>query len=156
MPFNTTRFDSLFRNVKVTDGGPSDLMSDFRPRIDSRGLNAASGVFTPGSTPVVSPRGIPQLDGNQLGSYPFPSHLRSGSVASSGNSSESGIAGFSFAAAAQRAANLPLTLAISPPRKEAPAFPPVRRNKKGQRIDPVVSNYNREEVQRVKKIKMCT
>ena len=72
LPFQTKKFPAVFRDTKINTG-PVDLLSDFRPRMESRtasGLNATSGVFTPRtSTPasVYSPYGgIANLDGASL------------------------------------------------------------------------------------------
>lgn len=156
LPFRTKKFPGIFRDTKINVA--VDLLTgqnvSYRPRMDSHGLSATSEAFTPRTnspyTPVFSPGGgIPQLDGQTL-AHRLP-HLRTNSLTSSGNSSESGVN--SWATVAKSSSSLPFTNLI---RKEASFEPPkaVLRNLKGHRVDETL-DYDRDEVQRLKKLKMC-
>ena len=71
LPFQQKKFQGGFRESKIMVPGQVDLLSDFRPRVDSRtSLNATSGVFTPRTTTPSSyyspAAGISNLDGQAM------------------------------------------------------------------------------------------
>ena len=154
LPFQKKKFPGIFREGKIVLPGQIDLPSDFRPRVDSKtSLNAASGVFTPRTTTpssVYSPlASIPNLDGAAMGLKNL--HLREHSTDSTVNSSESG--GGTWATVTKKGANRPfkdLVRTTSEPTPESV----IKRNRKGQRIDEPME-YDRDQVQRFKKLKSC-
>lgn len=181
LPFRTKKFTGIFRDTKLVTG-PVDLLTGnapIRPRMDSHGLSATSEVFTPRTnspfSPVYSPRsGIPQIDGQMLAQR-MP-HLRTTSITSSGNTSDSGIS--SWAAVTKASASIPFQDLVRNAQQRGSAFhvrrdadmpsqartisgasDPMKpkeifRNKHGQRIDEPL-DYDRDEVQRLKKVKFC-
>ena len=75
-------------------------------------------------------------------------HLRDNSVESSGNSSEGG----TWATVTSKNAHRPLKNLVRS--NTEPAESGIKRNKKGQRLDEPME-YDRDEVQRIKKMKSC-
>lgn len=161
LPFRTTRFAGVFRDMKINLGGKYlDLLTGAPPPPRNREnsiMSATSGIFTPRTTTPASTHtsggSIPQLDGQ----LPTRSNLlRTDSVASSITSlsiSNSDLTAKpnSWAKLATTAADLPQTDFV-PQREQVPV---VRHNKKGQRIDPPIPGVDDQELARVKKIKMC-
>ncbi|KAK4541043.1 hypothetical protein LTR36_008412 [Oleoguttula mirabilis] len=156
LPFPTVKLGSIFRESKISVPGSVDLLTGQppRPRIDSRGLSATSGVFTPRTNSPFSPgRGpIPQLDGQTTISQRLP-HLRNNSIASSGNSSESASANSWATVAKTSSARLYSELPPTPTNSTSPPKS-ILRNLKGQRVDQTLE-YDRDEVLRLKRLKMC-
>jgi len=148
-PFSKAKFAGILQESKANNN-PYDLLGDLRR--DSRALSGASSAFTPrNATPFFTPGGgIPQIDGPGLTFR--PPHLRSDSLASSTNSSDNGVK--TWAGAAKVAAALPFTDLPRPTSQHAGFTSAITRNKKGQRLD-VALEYDREEVQRLKKLKCC-
>lgn len=154
LPFATTKFADLFRDTKIGVPGQLDLLTGPpRPRVDYKGLNAASSVFTPRTaTPASSTyspyRDISNLDG-AVGAV-RNIHLRENSVASSGDSSDVASTGM-WSTVASKNAHKPLTELPRPPSEPANS---VKRNRKGQRLDSELE-YDHDEVHRIKKLKSC-
>ncbi|KAK3679988.1 hypothetical protein LTR78_000365 [Recurvomyces mirabilis] len=157
LPFRTVKFDRIFRDLKTVVNTP-DLLTGISPRRDSHALSGASSAFTPRSITPITPRyatpasnGMSQLDG-------VSGHLRSMSLTSS--NSESG--GSTWATLAKARADRPLTdlRKMSSPADVQDLGPPnlrkssISRNRAGQRIDDSF-DYDRDEVQYLKKMKMC-
>ena len=156
LEYRTVKFPNLFRDKKlVAPGQQMDLLTGPHPRLDSSTpLNAASGVFTPcTNTPntALSPlRSISSLnlDGQTM-AVKAP-HSRQDSCTSSGAISETD--GGSWSTVAKKNAHLPLADILRP----LPGLREnvIKRNKKGQRVDEQM-DYDRDEVQRIKKLKSC-
>ena len=150
LPFATKKFPDIFRETKINLPGQWDLLTG-RPRVDSHGLNAASGVFTPRTgTPgtIGSPLGsMRNLDGQLLTSRNH--HLRSDSTISLAGSVDNGPT--TYARMAIKNAHQPF---IDLPRAPPVTKETVKRNRHGQRIDDELE-YDRDEVQRIKKMKSC-
>jgi hypothetical protein len=165
LPFQMKKFDGIFKDAKLVTTPPDFITGNnigIRQRVDSNGLNATSDPFTPGirtvtpriSTPYSSTYSpVPQVDGP--GSAPYRTdHTRSTSIASSENTSDSGIGGHTWAGMAKMSAGKPFT-EVKPRKNQDKAQPKeVLRNIRGQRIDEPL-DYDRDEVQRIKKLKMC-
>ena len=144
LKLNTKKFPELFRETQIL--GQMDLLGGIRGRVDSRNsvLNGASGVFTPRtSTPatgvatVYSSRDASLGSASAVSSTPEP-NPNMWSVVTAKN------------------AHRPLI------DKTRPVVEPtqtitrnqVKRNKHGERID-IELDYNRDDVQRIKKLKSC-
>ncbi|KAH9827470.1 zinc finger protein [Teratosphaeria destructans] len=154
LPFRTVKFGDIFRDSKLVTTMP-DLLTGtaaaYRPRVDSSGLSADSAVFTPRTGTPYSPAYSPGVQRN--------SHLRAASITSSLNSSEpdtpvTGAIG-SWSNIAKASASKPF-VDIKPrtASNSADMHMEILRNVKGQRIDPPLE-YDKDEVQRLKKIKLC-
>ncbi|KAI6869113.1 hypothetical protein KC338_g3666 [Hortaea werneckii] len=165
LEFKTTKLPGVFREAQPQIASPALLTGPlntnaqaFRPRVESCGLSATSEVFTPRTASPFSPftssgAQLHQLDGQVLAQR-LP-HLRSTSMASSAESSDSGTAGLgSWAAITKASSALPLTEIPKASRPFETASKTISRNIKGQRIDEPM-DYDKDEVQRLKRIKMC-
>lgn len=158
LPFDTVKFPGIFRDTKINVMGSTlDLLTGqpLRPRVDTRGLSATSDVFTPRSgspfSPFSPPRnGIPQLDGQAVAQR--APHLRTASIASSDSFGPPN-AGGSWAAITKASSAMPFT-DLPPAARTAEPAKTISRNIKGQRIDEPL-DYDKDEVARLKKIKMC-
>ena len=148
LPLRQKKIPGVFRDTKTTLPGPLNVYTDPRTRVGSNtSLNAASGVFTPRTqTPALSsPFGsVTSFDHNAMTGLPY--HRADSSM----DDSENG--GGTWAKVTSRHAHRPVKeLVVSPPRVSAPT---IQRNKKGYRLDSTMQ-YDREEVQRLKKLKAC-
>ena len=136
LPYHKAKFPDIFRDSKVFVPG---------------GLNANSDVFTshtgtPGS--IHSPvDGISSQDGQPLAMH--SRYFRADSFSSFGASSENGAA--TWATVTTKNAHRPLK---DIPRASSDATDVIKRNKYGQRLDNDLE-YDRDEVQRMKKLKSC-
>ncbi|KAK3701203.1 hypothetical protein LTR37_015582 [Vermiconidia calcicola] len=152
LPFQKAKFPGIFRDNKISIQGQTDLLTGQPPaRVDSgRSLNANSVAFTPRTgTPasVYSPYSTAATLGGQPMSVRNP-HVRNESIASSANDSDTG---GSWATVTKKNAHQPFTGVLRTTTNSQDA---VSRNRKGQRLDTNLE-YNREEVQRIKKMKAC-
>lgn len=146
LPFRSKKFPGIFRENKIILPGQIDLLTgtESRGRVDSRNtLNANSGVFTPRTgTPasIYSPLGsITNLDGHVTG--------QSSPTVPTGPAT--------WANLATKNAHKPLIDLARPPKPTIEGTPDtVKRNKQGQRLDSEL-DYDRDEVQRIKKLKSC-
>jgi hypothetical protein len=141
LPVERFKIPGIFRDAKLVLS-PVLARSDSRVRVGSNtSLNAASTVFTPRTnTPanLSSPLGsVGSLDQNSLAR-----------VDSQDASSDAGM----WSTVASRNAHRPMKDMTT--REHTGPAPSIKRNKYGQRIDAPM-NYDREEVQRVKKLKAC-
>ncbi|KAI7017328.1 hypothetical protein KC355_g3723 [Hortaea werneckii] len=165
LEFKTIKFPGVFHETQppvVPPGlltGPLNTNAQtFRPRVESCGLSATSEVFTPRtaspfSSFTSSGAQLHQLDGQVLAQR-LP-HLRSTSMTSSAESSDSGAAGLgSWAAITKASSALPYTEIPKASRPFETAAKTISRNIRGQRIDEPM-DYDKDEVQRLKRIKMC-
>ena len=159
MPFKTSKFNGIFRETKINVGGPVDFLTGLGMRKDSA-LNATCGVFTPRSeTPfnrLYSPgSNVPLLDLEPLPVRKASSHhLRTDSITLSVTSNENGSS--SWAAKAKSSAALPFTDLVRTPAASETVVEvkSIRRNRRGQRLDSDL-DYDRDEVQRMKRLKCC-
>lgn len=150
LPLRQKKIPGIFRDVQTTLPGPLHIRTDSRMRPgSSTSLNAASSVFTPRTqTPSLSsPFGsVTSFDHNAMTGRPY--HRAEASM----NGSSAEIDDGSWSQVASRNAHRPVKdLVASPPRLPAPT---IQRNKKGYRIDTVIQ-CDRNEVQRLKKLKAC-
>ncbi|KAK0264199.1 hypothetical protein LTR91_010182 [Friedmanniomyces endolithicus] len=170
LPYPTAKFPTIFRDTKISIP-PVDLFADpapFRPRIDSRGLNAACEAFTPGrsntNTPLSSylPKRLSPIH-NLLEptSSPdsLPQHLRTFSSTSVSSSDASNPPSFSWALVAKSSAarllsSAPTSSSAATPSNGTSVAKEILRNRAGHRVDEPL-DYDREEVIRLKKLKMC-
>lgn len=141
LPYQTARFPGIFRETKI------NAVEAIRSlRISTNGLNAVADTFSPSATPRSH-----TPDGKYL-----PVRQHSASVSSAGVSSENGSGqgngAFTWSAVARTNQHKPVTTAYQ--RENTEPINPIRRNKQGYRLDDI-PEYNREEVQRVKALKMC-
>lgn len=135
--------------------GPPDLLSthSFRPRVDSRGLSATSEVFSPKTQTPFSPLGYAATNGiPHMNEQLRNQRLRNMSIESSATSSEAGLG--SWAAVTKSSSGLPFTDLPKSTRPVEPEEKLVLRNIKGQRVDEPLE-YDRDEIQRLKKHKLC-
>ncbi|KAK4962288.1 hypothetical protein LTR28_004575 [Elasticomyces elasticus] len=157
LQFSTTKFEGLFRNTKVDLHG-KDLLSDFPP-FNRASLHQSTlqnvfrplspiGSRKPSSTATngpISPKNTATL------SHRAP-RMRQDSSTTSNSSEISQPKSNTWAAAAQRAAAR--TLEDRPARKMSqPGV--IRRNRKGQRIDPALPPYNKTDCQRIRNLRLC-
>jgi hypothetical protein len=149
LPFTKVKFSGIFRNSKI-NLSQMDLLTGRPQRADSRvGLNGASDIFTPRSmTPVFqSPfSSNANLPSAAVGA-PL-SHVRTNSFASSGNTSDKEA---TWAVVTRKNQHKPLA---DLPRPAPEPVDTVKRNRAGQRVD-IPGDYDRDEVQRIKKLKSC-
>lgn len=148
-----------FRKVKISgifhEGKSSLLPPQYLSgqRIEYRSdLNASSDIFTPRHTPptLQSPFGsTASLARKPM--TPVLAHVRTDSLASSGTTSDT--VSSTWATVTSKNKNRPLTDTLRPVSNE-PLDTSVKRNRAGQRID-TPGEYDREEVQRLKKLKGC-
>ncbi|OCL12585.1 hypothetical protein AOQ84DRAFT_372948 [Glonium stellatum] len=138
LPFNTKKFDIIFRDSKINVFGTlNGFPAPFPPRSRSMaqlGLVTPQNMIqqqtrTPSVSTVASVENISTLHASQQPTW-----------------------------ATKAAAAPPLAASPSPTykassRDDNPAT--ISRNRVGQRVDPPVRNYDKEEVNRVKNIKMC-
>ncbi|KAF2490101.1 hypothetical protein BU16DRAFT_170516 [Lophium mytilinum] len=146
LPFRTQKFEGLFRDTKIlnpdrpTYGLPPSFPPAFNPQMGRQAMIAGNVNNTPGSSPYLSRNpSISTVASNDLSG--FPALVPQPTTVTWAN----------------RAAAPP-----PPPKSPPPKFAPasstpttVPRNRAGQRVDPQSANYNKEEVNRVKNLKMC-
>ncbi len=158
-PFDSVLNDLPFRKVKLSSifceskGSIGQMYQFSGQRVDSRiSLSATSEVFTPRTTtpslrsPFSSVTAAPREE-----MRPPPKHMRTDSITSSGNTSDNNAS--TWATVTSKNKHRPLTDRLRRPSNE-PVEPPIKRNRAGQRID-IPGDYDRDEVQRVKKMKGC-
>ncbi|KAJ9660725.1 hypothetical protein H2201_006804 [Coniosporium apollinis] len=130
LPFMTKKFENLFRSSKINLYGNQSQITPFAPP----GL---------GTTPLygnpISNQAFPLLPTKEP-STPTLTTSWAAALAKPGPSPSLTPAAPLKAAAASTLAPTPTT---------------ILHNRKGQRIDPAVRNYDKEEVSRVKRLKMC-
>ncbi|KAK5119010.1 hypothetical protein LTR62_000221 [Meristemomyces frigidus] len=145
LPFPTTRFAGIFRETKLVLSPPDLLTGYVDLRRDSRTLSGASDAFTPRSGTPVTRYGTPSYINES------PAHLRTVSTTSSNSDNINTWAGKVKASAA-----LPFMdkTSASPVSSALTGSSDIPRNRAGQRIDETLE-YDREEVQRLKRLKMC-
>ncbi|GAB7357770.1 hypothetical protein MBLNU459_g0419t1 [Dothideomycetes sp. NU459] len=153
LPFLTTSMGTIFRNTKIDKHGAIDYLPQYEPSVsDLADAALGPGLMTPpSSTPPYSSLSHSRLDhASSLTSY--ASHLRKTSVESSANCSDPALPkSATWASTAKKVAGLPVTTAARLPEKDLG----IRRNKKGQRLDPPTTEFRKDEVDRLKKMKLC-
>ncbi|GAB7357987.1 hypothetical protein MBLNU230_g0154t1 [Neophaeotheca triangularis] len=148
LPFQTAKFPGIFRDTKINLTGEN-------ARNLREHTNVLNGIAT--FSPIATPRSLTPA------SAPIGSHLpvrqqpsRQDSTSSAGVPSENGSGrsngAFTWSAVARTNQHKPVTTAYQ--RENAEPSKDVKRNKQGYRLDDI-PEYNREEVQRVKGLKMC-
>ncbi|KAK5711479.1 hypothetical protein LTR17_018415 [Elasticomyces elasticus] len=163
LPYRTTKFPDVFRETKIMTTPTMDLLTDpvpYRPRIDSRGLNVACEAFTPGrsNTPLTTPSPnilSPISNGLRptISQDSLPQHMRTFSSTSISSDASNGN---SWAVVAKSSAARPLTSTtrVPTPTNITSVTKEILRNRHGHRVDETL-DYDREEVQRLKRLKMC-
>lgn len=154
LPFQTISMGQLFRNTKIDAYGAIDYLREYEP-VPTNMVTAilSPGMMTPpSSTPPCSSRSNSRLD-MAAATISYASHLRKASIESSPNSSDTALPKpVTWASTAKKVANLPVTVAPRVARVEPGVL---RRNKKGQRLDPPTPEFKKDEVNRLKKMKLC-
>ncbi|KAK5167830.1 uncharacterized protein LTR77_007529 [Saxophila tyrrhenica] len=149
MPFRKLKLAGIFQETKnhqtYCSGGQ---------RVDSRiSLNATSEAFTPrNATPVGQSFSVQSPPSSAAGlENARPSfHARTDSITSSGNNSD--VANSTWATVISKNKLRPLADTLR--RQSVEPAATIKRNRAGQRID-VPGDYDRDEVQRIKKLKGC-
>ncbi|KAK4978371.1 hypothetical protein LTR66_010622 [Elasticomyces elasticus] len=157
LQFDTTKFEGLFRNTKIDLHG-KDLLSDFPP-FSTASLHQSNlqKVFRPlspiGSQKTSSTATSGPISPKTTATLPHrQSRMRQDSSATSNSSEISQSKSNTWAAAAQKAA------ARSLEDRPVPKMSPpgvIRRNRKGQRIDPALPPYNKNDCQRIRNLRLC-
>lgn len=149
LPLRHTRIPGVFHNTGLILPPHKDFHPNAREGFGSNNsLNANSSIFTPRTTTpanLSSPFGsVTSLDQHSTAGGPYPR------VDSVDNSSDAG--GGTWATVTRKNAHRPVeNMVITPTRG---ILPSVHRNKQGQRVD-MAMEYDRSEVQRIKKLKSC-
>ncbi|KAH7355776.1 hypothetical protein BKA66DRAFT_429513 [Pyrenochaeta sp. MPI-SDFR-AT-0127] len=162
LPYNTKKFPGLFRESKIVPWGSNSFVSSQPPTPIGSGspnlktFNMLSGLPTRFPAPARPP-------GNQLMDSPIPSKAMmmnlprtpsSSTLASDGFPSLKPIPATTNSWAAKAAAPVP-SVSESPLYKPANREEVIARNRIGQRVDPPCKDYDKAEVDRIKKMKMC-
>lgn len=150
LPFEMTRMTHIFRNTKLEVHKGQDYLQCLE--VESANMlpcviNTQLGVITPPlSTPTLSVR-----SDSRLGDV----HPRTPSLASSTTSLEPALSKpTTWASISKKASALPVTISDKLIVKQ-PTLSGIRRNKLRQRLDPPPPEYKKDEVNRVKKLKLC-
>jgi hypothetical protein len=160
LPYTKHKFPGLFRDSKIVLSGAAPTynytpLAQTTPASSSPGLktyNILSGLPTrfpaPNRPPSIMDSPLPSRAA--LATSNMPRTPSSSTLASDGASQ----AKPSYASYAAKAA-------AEPPRVTAPTYKPmnrdegISRNRAGQRVDPPSKDYDKVEVDRVKKMKLC-
>lgn len=141
LPFPTFQLLTLFRNTGVDGHGQIDQAHE-PPSMTTLRSGIGSGVLTPSSTPKSLSRPLSRQDIANL-----PSRSRVTSPVPGPQ------AATTWAMISQKVADQPLTMTSQ--LNKPVSVPGIRRNKKGQRIDPTPPDYKKDEVDRLRKMKLC-
>lgn len=158
LPFEKHRMPDVFRNTTIDK--TRDHISAFEPKMPVNIFPSVIGTPFGLMTPPVSMRTTPSLrSDSRLGA--FQSEVKSEmqprtmSLSSSSTSVENAIPKpMTWASLANKTKAAPVTMSATLLKKEAPV-PTIRRNKLGQRLDPPPPEYKKDEVNRLKKMKLC-
>ncbi|KAF2190134.1 hypothetical protein K469DRAFT_657856 [Zopfia rhizophila CBS 207.26] len=148
LPFATKKLPGLFRDTKLYVWGAQPAIRGYTPPI-AKTYPIVSGL--PARFP---PPRREASQGSLNGSPILPNRTPSNSTLAS-NDVFPALANPQAKSWAAKAAAPP------PPVTEAPTYKPssreelIARNRAGQRVDPPCRDYNKEEIDRVKKLKMC-
>ncbi|KAF2651412.1 hypothetical protein K491DRAFT_90377 [Lophiostoma macrostomum CBS 122681] len=151
LPFRTTKFPGLFRDAKV------DRLQS-RTSIPAKTYNVIQGM------PTRFPPAPRQVSSNSLLNSPIMAHViphiprtpSTSSLASSEGVAAKPVPIVNNSWAAKAAAPPPpVNPDSSPAYKPANREDSISRNRQGQRVDPPCRDYDKAEVDRVKKMKMC-
>jgi hypothetical protein len=167
LPYNTHKFEGLFRSEKIAPTYPqAGVIGSIIPVANginggpcaspavAKNYNIISGLPSRFPAPVRSNIQSPLMD-SPIPTSVLPNLPRTPSSSSFASMDGPIPAKPAFMNYAAKAA-LP-----APPTPESPAYKPVNReeviarNRTGQRIDPPCRDYDKTEVDRIKKIKMC-
>lgn len=166
LEYPKAKLPGTFLDRKVHSVKSPQLGSKYRhgTALELRGLSGASHSFSPRTSTPYTPASfsphsaLPELSiHSRMNGHP---HIRSNSTTSSllsiSDASINADLG-AWAKIAKNSATLPLTDLTHRPPSSLPPDPttqPIRRNRKGQRLDDPLS-YERDEVQTLKKMKYC-
>jgi len=162
LPFQSTRIPDVFRNTRIEQHKDLDYIQSLEPmplNVLPSVIGTPLGVLTPPlSTPTLSVRSDSRQEKAHSGTtLAEKTHLRTNSVASSANSGSENTTTpkpMTWASVSKKSAALPVTVSSKLLLKASP-LPGIRRNKLGQRLDPSPPEYKKDEVSRVKKLKLC-
>lgn len=152
LPFASVGMPEIFRNTKVGSHQTIDhtqKLEGLPQAFASPLIGRQFGVMTPPpSTPSLSIRSDSRAE---------VIHAVKTSVSTSSSEalerSPPRAQPLSWASTAKKASALPTTVSIKPVRKET--TPTIRRNKHGQRLDPAPPEFKKDEVNHVRKLKLC-
>ncbi|KAF1847003.1 uncharacterized protein K460DRAFT_51679 [Cucurbitaria berberidis CBS 394.84] len=161
LPYSTKRFPGLFRDSKIVVWGsasvphqPTTPLGSASPGMKT--FNMLSGLPTRFPAPARSP-------GNSLMDSPIPARALMMNLPRTPSSSTLASDGFPTSKPALAATNswAAKAAAPAPAVPDSPLYKPanreevIARNRTGQRVDPPSKDYDKAEVDRIKKIKMC-
>lgn len=158
LPYKTIRFPRLFRDSKIVLPGAPGAYASLAQSSPARNYTMLSGLPTrfppPARSAAVMDSPLPSRA--VLAASNMPRTPSSSTVASDQNISIKPAATPGTWAAKAAAPPPP-----PPPRAASPAYKPmnrdevISRNRDGQRVDPPTKDYDKAEVDRVKKLKLC-
>ncbi|KAF1941492.1 hypothetical protein EJ02DRAFT_347714 [Clathrospora elynae] len=165
LPYNTKKFPGLFRDTKLVVWGASNAFIPPQPTTLKEPLSYSpktfsilSGLPTRFPAPPRSPsNGEPLMDSPLPGKawLNLPRTPSSSTLASDGYPAIKPVPVTMNSWAAKAAAPAP-PVTHSPVYKPANREEVIARNRAGQRVDPPCKDYDKTEVDRIKKIKMCS
>lgn len=162
LPYTTKKFSGLFRDSKLVVWGASNSFSP-------------AGPGTPGGSPSPNPKIFNMLSGLPS-RFPAPARVPSSSLMDSPVPAKASLMSLPRTPSSSTLASdgypalKPASMINSwaakaaappPPSSEVPEYKPadreevIARNRAGQRVDPPSKDYDKTEVDRIKKIKMC-
>ncbi|KAF9700746.1 hypothetical protein EKO04_002026 [Ascochyta lentis] len=156
LPYGTKKFPDIFRDSKIVEGGINTFAGKQRHSTDTalsahKVYDISTGL--PGRFPAPPP---------QLMDSPIPARATAVGLPRTPSSSTIASDGFTTARAPHVANSWAAKAAApAPPMSTSPAYEPadrnkvIARNRAGQRIDPPFKDYEKTEVDRVKKLKLC-
>ncbi|RAR09965.1 ccch zinc finger domain-containing protein [Stemphylium lycopersici] len=168
LPYKTDKFPGIFRSTKLVVWGPGAVFSPFPQSSTTAGVIETKGILNdfatstgfpsrfPAPTPTQRPSGSPLMDSPLPTRAMLSSMPRTPSTSTLASDSVPTIkrvpAPMNYAA---KAAMPPPPAPASPLYKPANRDEIIARNRLGQRVDTPCKDYDKTEVDRVKRIKMC-
>jgi hypothetical protein len=161
LPYTTKKFPGLFRESKIVLNGAAGVYN-YAPPLATNPISPSSGpksygIFSglPTRFPAPTrPTGLmdsPLPSRAALATSNMPRTPSSSTLASDGGSQVKP----SVTWAAKAAAAAPAAPTVSPPYRPPIRHESISRNKAGQRVDPPCKDYDKAEVDRVKRMKLC-
>lgn len=168
LPYKTDKFPGVFRSTKLVVWGsgavfsPSSQSPTTTGVIETKGTpnNFATSTGLPSRFPAPMP--TPQPSGSPLMDSPLPTRAMLSSMPRTPSTSTLASDSFPATKAVPAPMNYAAKAAMPPPPAPAsPLYKPanrdeiIARNRLGQRVDPPCKDYDKTEVDRIKRIKMC-
>ncbi|KAF5846281.1 hypothetical protein GGP41_003660 [Bipolaris sorokiniana] len=169
LPYKAKRLSGIFRETKYASWGAGPVLGALSPAF----VPATNGAETKGSpNSFVTPTGLPfrfpapvptrPLSSSSVWESPPPKGAMLSHMARTPSTSTLGSDGLPT----QRPISAPMNYAAKaaappPPKSKSPTYRPasreeiIARNRAGQRVDPPCKDYDKSEVDRVKKLKLC-